>query len=107
MRVYRAKRRIVFTQPIFRPVEAGEIVYQEETGRLIEGLGLRRSYLLKHSYPVAADIVEDDPDSFERLPDSDKSADYFMQPIYAQEQMDEAIAEAYDKGMNAVNHSNY
>ena len=108
MRVYKAKRDIVFDNPLFRTIRAGEVVYQEDYSETTKSIpGYRLSYLQKRGYPLPAKLVEDAPGNFERLGDSDKSPEYFLTPIYTQEEMDIALIEARDAGANSVYHSNY
>jgi hypothetical protein len=79
MRVYKAKRNITFTGPVYHVIREGELLYQEKD-----------SYLAASGfYPIYKTLVEDRTDYYERLPDDDHDAAYYLEKKYTQHQMDQ------------------
>jgi hypothetical protein len=81
MKVYKAKKEIIFTGPIYKIIKQGEKLYQEGEYYLAES-----GY-----YPISKSFIEDRPDDYEQLPDDEHDSGYYLLKVYSQYEMDITI----------------
>ena len=48
-------------------------------------------YIPERGYPISAEVIEDDPIHFERLPDDDHTTAYYLDKVYTQYQVDQLL----------------
>lgn len=81
MKVFRARKDIIFTGPVYKIIKEGEKLYQEGECYLAES-----GY-----YPISKVFVEGKPDDYEQLPDDEHESCYYLTKRYSQYEMDVTI----------------
>jgi hypothetical protein len=80
MKVYIAKKEIIFTGPVYKVIKEGTKFYEDGD-----------CYISNAFYPIRKEHIEDRPDEYEKQPDDDKTPDYYLTKVYSQYEMDVTI----------------